>query len=709
MSLKQKNLLHPEQIDVLKNLGTFNEQLLKRQISRIKKTPVSKMYEPELRIFALTLHFYSPRAYMYVRRKFNTSLPHPKTLSKWYKSINGEPGFNKEALESIKNRAEQIDYPLFGALIFDEIAIRQHIEYDGEKYSGYVDLGSEIKCDEGTIAKEALVFLVNCINGSWKIPVGYFLIAGLTAEQKANLLQQALKLLHEYKINIVSVTFDGAPANITMCSILGCNFNTVSFQPYFLHPTTEKYVTVFLDPCHSLKLLRNCLGNHRAIIDDNGNTIQWEFFTKLHNLQETEGLHLGNKLRAQHVNYQTQKMKVKLAAQIFSASIADALEICKSDLQFSEFALSGPTIRFIRMINDIFDILNSRNMKQKGFKQPLHMGNSSIVLNKLEESYVYLSRLRKANGQLLLHSKNKLAALGFMICIKSLIALYNDLVVNQDILQYIPTYKINQDHIELFFGTIRLQGGCNNNPTVRQFKAAYKKIIVHIDTRETTTGNCIPLEAVSILNVSANSSNIINRSTPKSRLFSDSQTENNNYLPCRVPFLLDSVSLSEYSTRVVAYIAGFIVRNLRKTIHCETCIEALTGQETHIECSLINLKNRGRLSLPSHDVIIICNKAERVTRFAVRESNDKPVLHRINKTTIINEILQSIDNSNLFSSLREHVYDQNALHNHNYHLLKVIVCEYVKIRLYYIGRMTPHNNLVNIRHSLNKTVLFKGQ
>lgn len=197
---------------------------------------------------------------------------------------------------------------------------------------------------------------------------------------------------------------------------------------------------------------------------------------KLHNLQEKEGLHLGNKLRTRHIEYHKPKMKVKFAAQIFSASIADALEICRNNLKLSEFALSTPTIRFIRIINDVFDILNSRNMKQKDFKQPLYMDNSSILLNRLQESYDYLLRLRKAeNSPLLIHSKNKLAVLGLMICIKSLMVLYDDLILTQDMLQYIPVYKISQDHIELLFSTIRSQGDCNNNPTVRQFKAAYKK------------------------------------------------------------------------------------------------------------------------------------------------------------------------------------------------------------------------------------------
>lgn len=67
--------------------------------------------------------------------------------------------------------------------------------------------------------------------------------------------------------------------------------------------------------------------------------IRWEYFTKLHSIQVNEGLHLSNKLR--HIEYHKQKMKVKLAVQIFSSSVADALDICKSDLQLSEFTESA--------------------------------------------------------------------------------------------------------------------------------------------------------------------------------------------------------------------------------------------------------------------------------------------------------------------------------------------------------------------------------
>ena len=39
------------------------------------------------------------------------------------------------------------------------------------------------------------------------------------------------------------------------------------------------------------------------------------------------------------------------------------------------------------------------------------------------------------------------------------------------------TYKLSQDHLELFFSAVRAAGGFNNNPTPQQFMAAYKRLL----------------------------------------------------------------------------------------------------------------------------------------------------------------------------------------------------------------------------------------
>lgn len=39
---------------------------------------------PELQSFAASLHFYSPKAYEYVRKTFMKILPHQSTIRSWY-------------------------------------------------------------------------------------------------------------------------------------------------------------------------------------------------------------------------------------------------------------------------------------------------------------------------------------------------------------------------------------------------------------------------------------------------------------------------------------------------------------------------------------------------------------------------------------------------------------------------------------------------
>ncbi|XP_049523996.1 uncharacterized protein LOC125945760 [Dermacentor silvarum] len=99
--LSENRILGNEDVATLQSLGGAKKDLLMRQLTRKSGAAVSPTYSPELRAFALTLHFYSPRAYRYVRATFDTCLPHPKTLCKWYQSIDGAAGFSKEALTAL--------------------------------------------------------------------------------------------------------------------------------------------------------------------------------------------------------------------------------------------------------------------------------------------------------------------------------------------------------------------------------------------------------------------------------------------------------------------------------------------------------------------------------------------------------------------------------------------------------------------------------
>lgn len=74
------------------------------------------------------------------------------------------------------------------------------------------------------------------------------------------------------------------------------------------------------------------------------------------------------------MEWEHNKMKVKLAAQVISTSVADALEFLKTrDIEI--FRDCEETIKFIRVVDKLFDFLNSRNPYGKSFKKLIYPDN----------------------------------------------------------------------------------------------------------------------------------------------------------------------------------------------------------------------------------------------------------------------------------------------------------------------------------------------
>ncbi|KAG8174446.1 hypothetical protein JTE90_027101 [Oedothorax gibbosus] len=179
--LQSENLVDEDSLNILNTLSKANTEIFSRLLS---STNMNAKYSEELRTFALTLHFYSPRAYEYVRTSFNLALPHQRTLSRWYQHIDGAPGITREALNVLELKIKSSEHPLYFSLIMDEMSIRQQVEFDGKECHGYVNHGnydSNNDDDSLPLAKDAFVLLVVCINGHWKLPVGYFLTDGLNS------------------------------------------------------------------------------------------------------------------------------------------------------------------------------------------------------------------------------------------------------------------------------------------------------------------------------------------------------------------------------------------------------------------------------------------------------------------------------------------------------------------------------------------------
>ncbi|KYN23121.1 THAP domain-containing protein 9 [Trachymyrmex cornetzi] len=116
-------------------------------IQELQKGKTNSEYSPQLRSFALTLNFYSPKPYNYIRKVFQNKLPAPSTIRAWYSNIDGSPGFSQQSLNILKRKSEEAcEKQLFACLTMDEMAIRKQVQWSNSKkhFIGYVDHGGVI-------------------------------------------------------------------------------------------------------------------------------------------------------------------------------------------------------------------------------------------------------------------------------------------------------------------------------------------------------------------------------------------------------------------------------------------------------------------------------------------------------------------------------------------------------------------------------------
>lgn len=317
----KKLISNDAQSTLTKSFSGIPLALLSRSLknaSNIKKglKQTSKQFPQELRSFAMTLQFYSSKAYDYVRKTFNLALPSPTVIRTWLNSIDCEPGFTAcafNSLAAIAKENKEKNTPTICSLVIDEMAIRRQIEFIGQKTWGYVNVGTGVSDDTLDVATEVFVLLVVSMNGKWKLPIAYFFIKSLTGSEKANIVRQALIKLKDVGVTITSVTCDGPSANFTMAKELGIDFSDINnIKSHFLHPCDNSKIYMIFDPCHMLKLLRNNWAKCGSFFNGEGQSIDFNYIQRLYQVQENELFRFGTKLKKAHIDWEKQKMKVNI-------------------------------------------------------------------------------------------------------------------------------------------------------------------------------------------------------------------------------------------------------------------------------------------------------------------------------------------------------------------------------------------------------------
>ena len=221
-------------------------------------------------------------------------------------------------------------------------------------------------------------------------------------------------------------------------------------------PTLERRVRLFPDAPHMIKLARNHLFDQGFQIPlGNG---KFTLLTKadIEGLLtiDSQELKILPRLTESHFTcVGSQRQNVRLAAQVFSHSVAEAMLWNKPEdpeLQAKSDA--------IKLFNDWFDVCNSNGrFNQNIYKNPLgtrHIEEQMHVLNKMEK-FLHEFKVNSKTSQFWVK--------GILANIHSTRALHRDLVTNGPF-DYIICRRLNQDFLENFFSRLRAIGGDNCHP-----------------------------------------------------------------------------------------------------------------------------------------------------------------------------------------------------------------------------------------------------
>ena len=100
--------------------------------------------------------------------------------------------------------------------------------------------------------------------------------------------------------------------------------------------------------------------------------------------------------------------------------MADGIEFLDKAMKHKKIQHSDATVQFVRIIDRLFDILNSHSPIGKGFKQPLRPETRETWEDILKTTAEYLLSLKTSQkGKLLSTHKRNTFIIGFVTTIKS--------------------------------------------------------------------------------------------------------------------------------------------------------------------------------------------------------------------------------------------------------------------------------------------------
>lgn len=505
---------------------SFQRLFWQQQLANAKKKgPNQYRWHPMIVKWCLNMRLISGASYHAMRTSGFISLPSERSLRDYTNYIKATPGLHFNVLKQMKEQSKVSEMPAaksYVTILLDEMKVKEDIVYDKLTGGmiGFVNLGSindqlrqaaeedAQKTKHPPVADHILAVMVRGLFFKFEFPLAHYPSLGVTSSELLPIVWEVVRFVETTGLKVIAITADGAAPNRRFFRMHG-NGNGLVYKVKNIYAADERYIYFISDPPHLVKTIRNCLshsygpGSTREM-QVNGRSIKWSHIQELCDKKVTtsvasSGLSLLPKLKREHV-YLTSfsRMRVDLAAQVLSKSVADAFQYY-GNLETAE------TERFIRLVDRFFDCLNVRSVsewvtKLKPDRKPYYSPDDKRIKWLKDEFVKYLTDwesfakdLCKGTDMKYYHFTLSRETLeGIYMTVESFVELVSFLLdKHQKDNLFVLSERLSQDPLENYFGQQRARGGRNENPSVSQCLVNANAIRVQRSTAlDPVRGNC---------------------------------------------------------------------------------------------------------------------------------------------------------------------------------------------------------------------------
>lgn len=569
--------------------------------------------------------FYKNHACYEFLRNIGLSLPTSTSISHWLPVKTYKAGFsNKEAFYNIK--MELSKYPgekeRYACLTFDEIHCRAELEYN-KKLDRFDGVAEDGNCRTSHIGDSVCIFMIRGIFSQWKFVLGFVVSDGPTNREKlVDYIMSSMRVADDLGVKIVAVTCDQGTNNQSCYKSMGVTKDS----PFFMYEKRKIYA--FFDPPHLIKSVRNVLLKND--LDTQDGIVSWRVIEAIYHIDRQNVVRMCPKLTKDHIinikRSTFKKMRVKLATQVLSRTVAMAIKTTK---QFNSFdanlnPIAESTSNFILKFDRLFDLFNSRAIDFRDpYKAPLEK-KSETWKKFFQEMLSYIETIQiKKNFP---KERKKVVHVfdGFVQNINAINQLSTELFVADTEISFLLMGKFNQDIIENSFAKIRASGGNNCTPSVREICYALRRMINSKVEYVSDFANCeqdemsleITDEVQTVLpgtkynETEKNEEN--DEENDEEKAANSDDEEDNDIIAAENLYTKRSADPTVEHT-ALSYFIGYVERKITDRIQCTHCAVQLTKAKTQ-SCRtdlFINLKNynaekEGGLRLPSDIFYDVC-------------------------------------------------------------------------------------------------------